>query len=163
MKSPSISILARTYPKIPYCAAIAGFTLIELMIVIAISAGLTSLGIIAGLDTYQRYMFRSDLETTATLLQKARSSAVNNIGSASHGVYLGDPDNLVLFRGPSYGALPAYDLNVGKSNVVSYSDTCPGHEVIFSQLSGATTDCQITLGGIQNAVITINHEGGIDW
>jgi len=130
----------------------------------ALAAILGTMGLIAGVDSYQRYLFRSDLERTASLLQKARSSAMNNMGETSHGMYLGSASNLILFRGVNYGALPAYDLKVEKSKTVTYADTCPGRQIVFSQLSGQTTACQIDItDGPRSATITINHEGGINW
>src|SRR3989344_6646243 len=54
----------------------AGFTLIEILIVVAIISFLGIMGVIVGVDTYQKYIFRSDLDKVAALLQKARSSAM---------------------------------------------------------------------------------------
>ena len=115
MKLPSIL----TPGKIKSLAS--GFTFIEILVGMALVAILGSMGLIAGVDSYQRYLFRSDLETVASLLQKARSSAMNNIGETSHGVYVGDASSLILFRGASYTILPAYDLKVEKSKTVMYT------------------------------------------
>lgn len=140
----------------------SGFSLIEMLVVIALMAALAAIGLIAGLDSYQRYLFRSDLDTAAALLQKARSSALNNIGEASHGVYFGDTGKFVLFRGASYALRnPSYDLPIEKSKVVSASGL---REVVFVPLSGETAGGNIVLSdGARNVAITINNEGGISW
>lgn len=120
------------------------------------------MGLIIGIDSYNRYLFRSDLEKAVSLLQKARSSAINNIGEKSHGVYFSDPAKFVLFRGTSYATRnPSFDLSVEKNKTVTASGLT---EVVFTPLAGATTAGIITLsGGIKNINITINNEGGINW
>lgn len=158
MKPPSTSIL----DKMP--CAVSGFTLMEIIMVIGLITGLGLMGLAAGVDAHQRRLFRADVDALATLLQKARSSAINNVGGASHGVYVCDPANFVLFRGAAYGALRAHDLNVQKSKAVVIT-SCPGmREIVFSALSGAASGGVITASdGVRNTAITINHEGGINW
>jgi prepilin-type N-terminal cleavage/methylation domain-containing protein len=138
----------------------AGFTLIEIIIVSAILVFIGTIGIIAGADAYQRYLFRSDLDTAVALISKARSSAMHSIGETSHGVHFGS-DGFVLFRGASYGDDPAFDLFVEKSKITEVTGAT---EVVFNPPSGESTDTTLTLdNGIQTFVITINSEGGINW
>jgi len=144
----------------------SGFTLIELIIVMGIMGLLATFGIIIGTDTYARYSFHSEAENAVSLLQKARSEAINNIGESSHGVYFADSPNLVLFQGSSYVPGNPEDLKIEKSKTASYSDTCTNNSVVFSQLSGDTTPCTVTVSSANAAaptIITINSEGGIDW
>ena len=139
-----------------------GFTLIETLIVLGLIGMIAVVGIIVGLDTYSRYIFRSDLDKTVSLLQKARSSAINNMYESKHGVYLGDIDSLILFRGTSYDSSSPYNYNVEKSKA-SYADTCSS-VVVFDQLTGNTTNCVITITeGTKVSTITINDQGGINY
>lgn len=140
----------------------SGFTLVEITIVLAIMAGLATIGLIVGVDSYSRYNFHSEKDTVVSMLQKARSAAINNIGESWHGVYFGDSANIILFQGQ--GATKdythrnlAFDFKIEKSTVVSYSGTS---EIVFDQLSGNTSSGTVT---INSANITINNEGGIDW
>lgn len=139
-----------------------GFTLIEIIIVLAIFAGLSVMGLIIGIDAYSRYLFQSDLSKAATLLQKARSSALSNIGETSHGVYFGDPEKFILFRGASFATRDAlFDRPVDKSKAVATTGLT---EIAYTPLSGTTTDGTVVLNdGIRSATIIINHEGLIDW
>lgn len=159
MKSPNISIHDRK--GLP---TQVGFTLIEVLIAAAILTFLAVMGIIVGLDSYQKYLFRSDLDTAAALLSKARSSAVHSIGDTSHGVYFGPdaPDHFVLFRGDSWaGRDSSFDLYVEKSKVTTVTGV---EEVVFNPPSGESSEEMLTLdNGIQSFVITINEEGGLDW
>lgn len=140
----------------------AGFTIIEILIVIGLLTGIFAMGVVTGTDTYQRYIFRAELEKTAALLQKARSSAMANVGESSHGVYFDNvSSNIILFRGTSYATSSPYNLKVEKSKVVSISGPSA---VIFTPLSGTSTAGIITLSdGIRNSLITVNNEGQINW
>src|SRR3989344_1329825 len=126
MKSPNISTPANPFNrkaelKGPPCLTrgtlVNGFTLIETLIVIGLIGFVAVVGVIVGLDTYQRYVFRSDLDKTVALLQKARSSAINNVDEKSYGVYFGDSSepNITLFRGTTYVAGDPYNYSVAKS------------------------------------------------
>lgn len=164
MKSHSTSTLANASYRD------SGFTLIELILVLAIISFVATFGIIAGIDTYARYSFHSDAENAVSMLQKARSEAVNNIGGSPHGVYVGaDSSSLVLFQGASYVTRDqALDLKIEKARTVSYSDTCMDHSVVFVQFSGEAAACTVSISNISSSavaptLVTINSEGGIDW
>ncbi len=142
----------------------SGFTLIETLIVIGIIGFLAVVGIIAGIDTYSRHIFRSDLDKTAALLQKARSSAINNINEKSYGVYLGDADNLILFSGTSYDPSLTFNYKLERSKTATSTNTCAGNQVVFSQLTGNTVGCEIVIkDGDKVATTTINSQGGINY
>ena len=140
-----------------------GFTIIEVLVVIALITAIASVGIVSGIDSYQRYLFRSSIDTATSLLQKARSSAIHNVGETSHGVDFDHvPEKFVLFRGDSYMTRdPSFDLLVDRSKATTLSGLS---EVVFDQLSGETVGGDIILtNGIRTTTITINNEGGINW
>src|SRR5438105_2008049 len=64
----------------------AGFTLIEIIIAIAILAIILTLGLFISFDFYKSYAFRSEKNIIVSVLQKARGQALNNINQARHGV-----------------------------------------------------------------------------
>lgn len=143
-----------------------GFSLIEIIVVLAIIGMIAAFGIIAGIDTYQRYNFRSQADATSALLQKARSESINNIGGRKHGVYFADSDNLILFRTVTdyAGRESGYDFKIEKAKTVTYSYTCGNDQVIFTQLSGQTAACNITLTeGTKSVIVSVNNEGGINY
>ena len=137
------------------------------MVVIAIVGFLATFGIIAGLDTYSRYSFNSEVDNVVAMLQKARSEAINNIGGSKHGVCF-DPvkcaDDIILFAGTTYTP-PAFEFEFEKNKTITYSGAT---EIVFDQLSGnapacSPTPCTVTITGIKPTNITINNEGGIDY
>ena len=162
MKSPNTSI-PDNFPFLPRRLLGGGFTLIETLIVIGIIGFVAVVGVIIGIDTYQRYNIRSDLDRAAVLLQKARSSAINNVSEISHGVYLGDSGAFILFRGINYaGRLPQFDLRIDKNPVVTI--TPPASEIVFAPLSGASSNSTLTVSdGVRSLTIEINNEGRINW
>lgn len=142
-----------------------GFTLIETLIVIGLIGFVAIVGVIVGLDTYQRYIFRSDLDKTAALLQKARSSAINNVDEKSYGVRFDDPNDLVLFRGATYVPGDLYNYRVAKSKTVTYDLTaCPANQVVWTALYGIANVCSIDIkDAIKTSTVSINAQGGINY
>ena len=164
MKLPNISTQDKKKWSTPSVDQ-QGFTLIEVLIAVAILTFLGVMGTIVGLDSYQKYLFRSDLDTATALLSKARSSAIHSIGETSHGVCFADPDKpdyFILFRGTSCtGRDESFDLLVEKSKVTIVTGA---DEVVFSPPSGESTEQTLTLdNSIQTFEIKINKEGGLDW
>lgn len=151
-----------------------GFTLIEILVVIAILTLVLSLSMILSLDDYRGYTFRDERDKVISILEKARSQAINNIcvdpscdDGASHGVHIIN-NTFTEYEGEDWGTRhTAIDevTEIGPSiNVSGISD------VIFSQLSGDATTTPKTISNItlsdvsgHNSVITINTEGNISW
>lgn len=150
--------------RLPSTCIRKGFTFIEVLIVIALIGFLAVMGIIIGLDSFQRYDQRSERDLLVSLLEKARSEAVNNIGEHAHGLHFdpASPANYVLFRGNIFGSAPQYDLSVPRNQAVAVSGLT---DVVFTQLSGTPTVTpvpDIVISGV-NSPVTINAEGGINW
>ncbi len=140
-----------------------GFTLIEILIVMAIVSFIAIIGIIVSIDTYNRYIFRSDLDKTVALLQKARSSAMSNINEKEYGVYLEDSSNLIFFRGSTFDPSDSFNYKVEKSKTATSTNSC-SDEVVFQRLTGKTTACEIVITeGNKVATTTINNQGGINY
>ena len=139
-----------------------GFTLIEIIVVIAILVVVISFGMIVDFSSFSSSTFQNEESKIIALLQKARSRSMSNMFNTTHGVCYIPPD-YVIFRGNTCVAGESIPAN---TNIASNSSTSfPA--VIFSQLTGNTTsatDIIIHLtDGIKGADITINNEGTINW
>lgn len=136
------------------------FTLIEIVVVLAIFSVLILSGLFMSMDTLRGTLHRSERDVVVSLLQKARSRALANMNQSPWGVCYIEPA-YVIFRGTACTAglatnepVPASPANLG-----TFSSP-----IVFSQLSATTTAGTVTL--IQDgrtSVITVNREGTIEW
>lgn len=158
MTSPSIYSQSRLQRK--------GFSLIELLVVLAIFATILSIGFFMSLDSYRSYLFHSEQNTLANILERARSLAMSNSYESPWGVCFDASSQYVLFSGTQYsaGAANTAFIPSQRSTAVSGLPACASGGITFTQLSGTTTPANITV--TQNGhskTITINYEGRIDY
>lgn len=146
-----------------------GFTLIEIVITIAIFSMLLGMGLIMSMETFRGTIYRSEEGTIVSLFERARSRAMNNINQSSWGVCYIAP-NYVIFKGSSCSApavTDSIDANTSVASASNFSSKFP--TVVFTQLSGTTTapvGSPFNLAVTQDSrsdVISINNEGTIIW
>jgi len=140
----------------------AGFTLIELMITIALIAIFGGLGLFVSMDFYRRYSFYADQGALVSILRRAREYSLANIGSVPHGIRITD-DQYILFQGTSYANRDSqYDEPIQKSPSILTQGIS---EIVFTPLSAtSSTSGIITISNsIQSRDIEINSEGRINW
>ncbi len=136
------------------------FTLIEIVVVLAIFSVLILSGLFMSMDTLRGTLHRSERDVVVSLLQKARSRALANMHQSPWGVCYIEP-SYIVFRGtlcapelPTNEPVPASSANPGVFS----------SPIVFSQLSATTTGGTVTL--VQDgrtSVVTVNAEGAIDW
>ncbi|MCI0619907.1 GIY-YIG nuclease family protein [Candidatus Wolfebacteria bacterium] len=134
----------------------AGFTLVEILVVVGLIGFIAALGFMVSIGAFQRYAFASERDLVVSLLQKARSQAMNNVEQLPHGVRAEDGEYVLFADGGSEITFPK-----NTSVDVSPSD----FEVEFDQLSGEVSgDLEINLSRDANSVaIDISTNGRIDW
>lgn len=146
----------------------SGFTLIEVITVMAIFIILASLGLFLSMDFYKSFAFHNERKILVSILQKARSQSLANINQKPHGMYIdyaANPKTYTLFQGSNYASR---DVNQDIVFQASWAVTPLGMtEVVFSQLSGqaSVSGGNLTLRDSihSDAVIFINNEGRIDF
>ncbi len=143
-----------------------GFTLIEIIIVMAILTFIISFGLVMNLSYFKSDIFAAEQSTLVSALQKARGKATSNTYETVHGVCYISP-NYVIFRGrntclPANAADETLSADSNIAALSAFSATFP--TIVFSQLAGTTTATTITLtDGIKSATISVNAEGTINW
>lgn len=151
MKSPSILRHAK------------GFTLIEMIVALAILAAIMGFGLFLSLDYYKSYIFYYEKDLVISILQKARSQSLANINEKKHGVAFDEANKkYILFEGDSLAA-SANKIEYEEAKIVTTSGLT---EVVFDQLTGKATIVpagnDLTLSdGVRSVIISINHEGRI--
>ena len=146
-----------------------GFSLVETLVVIGITAAFAALTLFADVNSFRGDAFRAEVNSLARTLQTARANALNNIDQEKHGVAIRPAgyDGYVLFEGDSYADRNgARDVRVTSSHSVVIASGSPT-EIVFAQLSGSTNyDGNITFTDPNRTItanISINHEGKISW
>lgn len=139
-----------------------GFTLVEILIAMGILAVILSLGYFVSFDFYKNYVLYSEKDILISILRKARSQALNNVGAASHGVYIGS-DSYTIFYGGSFASRNSqYDENIKKAQGITLSGL---NEIVFQSLAATSTASgAVSLNnGRKTFFIDINYEGRINW
>lgn len=155
-----------------------GFTLFEVVVVLAVVAVLSSASLLVGIDSYRAYAYRSDRDLLVTALQHARASAMGNVCRASaestctdgrsYGVRV-DSDAITIFQSGSGASDYAHrDASVDARFEISPNTTITPStvEVVFTQLSGdVASPATITLSepSGRTAAVTVGSEGQIGW
>ncbi len=140
----------------------AGFTLIEVLVVIGLLGLVASLGSAIGFDTLGRSATREERDTLVSLLWSARTRALANMHESAQGVHI-DGGQYVLFEGPSYDISDPDNQMIPRNPAVTISG---GPDIIFTQLSGGVSAGTGTLtmtGPTGMATVEINEAGRIEW
>ena len=134
--------------------------MIELVVVLGLLSFVGAFALFMTMDSYRGYTFRGDRDLGVSVLQKARSQAINNMcfgasctDGKSHGVRV-ESDRLIVFQGGSYATRDAAVDEViypqSKSTVFSGMS-----EVVFAKLSG---EAAVSPSG--NKVVTVQNSAG---
>jgi len=136
---------------------VRGFTLMEIIVVVALFSILTTLGLFMSMETLRGTLSRSEGSVIVSLLQKARSRAMNNIEQSPWGLCYQN-GAYTLFKGLTCAAGEETPANANASTTGLITG------VVFSQLAGTTTPTTVVL--TQNGrtgTTSINYEGTIIW
>ena len=147
-----------------------GFTIIEVLVVLALAVGIGGLALMVSFDTYRASSLRVDQGALISVLQHARALSLHAVclGStctegASHGVAI-QSDTYVIFEGPSYAL----------RNVENDVDVEARAHIVHSGLSEivfASSSARVVMGGDiiltdeigHSSTISIGSEGQIVW
>ena len=143
----------------------SGFTLIEVLVVLGIFGIFLASSLVANLDFYKGYVFRSERNLIVSVLAKARAQSLNNINQAKHGVRL-DAGKYTIFEGKTWDNRAASLDEVIEGNRSLVLTALPGLplDIVFSQLAATTTNAAISISsGGRSVNITINEAGQINW
>ena len=139
----------------------SGFSLLEIIIVIAIVAVVASFGASFSMNSISRSSLLSERDLLVSLLTQARAESLANVNESAHSVYI-DTDSYVLYEGATYDVGNATNRVVPKvsSAAITGIDT-----VTFEQLTAnvASAGIMTVEGDAQSYDIEVNSVGRINW
>lgn len=130
---------------------------------LAITAFFLAIGIFLSADLYKSSLFRADADTIGSVLQRARSRAVNNINESPHGVHVTTSD-YTIFEGITFDSSDPKNEFIPIGSGYSFTPATP-FDIVFEQLSGEADfngDIVIT-NTSKTTTVNINNEGRIDF
>lgn len=139
----------------------AGFTLIEILVVMGTLALLFASSHFINLDSYSRKLLEAEHASLVSVLQKARSRSMNNVFSASHGVHIG-PAEYIIFRKHPFDPTEKTNEEISRNPNIAITGLT---EIPFEELSGepSLTGEIVLNDGIRTKKINIIMGGLIDW
>lgn len=139
-----------------------GFTLIEILITLAIFAVIINLISGINLDSLERNSLQKERSLIVSLLGKARSLAMTNYENSDFG-FCYQSGKYIIFKGDDCGQNNTDEIPANL-NITSNPDTTFPSQIIFKRLSGESNEENIHLeDGAKSLDININHVGRIDW
>lgn len=158
-------------PNTFHPVSIRGFTLMEVIVTIALFSVLLSLGLVLSMDVYRATLFRSTRQVLVSSLTTARGRSLSNMYQTTHGVCYLAP-NFIIFRGTTYGATSGFNETIPGNPAVTLTSTgdffsCgSGTGIVFSQLTATishTGTITVAEQGHSSETITVNSLGTIIW
>lgn len=143
----------------------AGFTIIELLLVIGITLILGAVTVPFSISYYQRYQITNERNLLVALLREARTMSLSGYSSTDHGLYMSSTQ-YTIFEGTSYiGRDQSKDQVFYRETAVSIMGPM---EIRFLNRLGFLPPLifpatYILTSGTNQETITINNVGRIDW
>ena len=138
-----------------------GFSLLEVLISLAIMVILLGVTTPFVLHFYKRYQSSTERNLLVSLFREARTMSLAGHGSANHGVHIAS-GQYTLFEGVNYQTrIEAKDQTFPRNDNISI--TGPS-DLIFTHLTGRTASVSFILtNATKTERIYVNKEGRIDW
>ncbi len=138
------------------------FTLIEVVIVIAIISFIAGFSAVANFQMYGGFNLKNEQNLIVSLLRRARGQAINNVNALPHGLHL-EAGRYMLFQGTDWSSRAAGSDVIFPANA-ALKVSGPG-DFIFLQLSGSATSAgniNIWDGRGKTLTVNVNAEGQIN-
>ena len=139
-----------------------GFTLIELIVVIAVSVVIFGFAFGVGSDFYANQSLIGERDSVLNLLRRVRAKAMSNVNQSDQGLFVATT-TYTVFEGGSYASRNQdFDEAFPRSGGVTISGPA---EIVFTAIEGASnTSGTISIVSSKGqANISVNSEGRITW
>ena len=143
-----------------------GFTLVEILIVIAILGILTGIIINSTLNFRRGAALNTETERVVAILNQARTQTLSSLNDLAYGVYF-TTNTVAIFSGSTYVASSVGEqiFNLDPQVIISNINLDGGQEVGFARLSGRSSASGnlslTTTGGSNQRRVVIIYLAGI--
>lgn len=145
-----------------------GFTLMEVLMVLAMLGFIASATMMFSVGFFQSELLHTEESTLISVLQTARSKAMQNVNGVAHGVAI-DPNGVpefVIFSGSNFSTADVSTVQSISRSANFIIATSAVREIVFSQLSGEVVlpGEIVLIDSMRNSAsttITVNYEGAI--
>jgi len=134
----------------------SGFTLIETMMVVAITAVASTVSLFSFSDYGSTEALSKDQGRIVSVLEKARAMTLDSLNSSQYGVHFGT-STVTIFPGAAYSSSNASNIVTELNSKVIISDIKlygDGPDVVFNRLSGETNQFGTTTISLASATST---------
>lgn len=114
-----------------------GLTMIEIMVAVTILFGISAISASSFINWRNSKNIEAGTDIVLSVLKEARNLSVNGKGGDSYGVYFGETDKAILFRGVSYSP-PLVVSTTSLPLNISISTSTLGETITFKKFSGNT-------------------------
>ncbi len=145
-----------------------GFTMVELLIVIAIVAMFATTALPFTINFFQRQVAHEEAKIMVSILRQSQSKAMKESNESKWGIYL-KSNSFILFKGSSYEQRdPVYDRKFNASIGVRFEpvDLPDPLEIVFEKGTGRPSISEIEIKVIsreESQKININSQGKIEY
>lgn len=138
-----------------------GFTLIEIIFVMALWSSLLGLGLVISFDSYRGHLFQNETQLVLNYLYYARALSIANVNGSGYGVQLTD-SKVILFSGTQNNQNQTSNIVMEDLVTIGSSES---KSTVFSALTGQSASPVVfNLGlGPRFREVRVNSEGGIIW
>jgi len=139
-----------------------GFSLIEIIIVLAIFVLISSVGLFFSFDHLRSQNFVSETRLLVRLLENVRQKSLMNENQNPHGLFLWE-NSFVLFEGKKFNLDSETNLFFDRNLAIDIETNFSESQIIFKNISGGldTSGNFLLSDGVRNREISVNQEGSI--
>ena len=146
-----------------------GFTLVEMLVVVAVVATVAALGFSAFYSTNVAQALEKDTARVVASIERARSLTLSSSAHRQYGVHV-EANKVTIFPGASYSSGNVenqLELLTTPVNISSYALSGGGSDIVFDRLTGKTNNAgTITVSLISSStvlhIITVRSTGLVE-
>ncbi len=148
--------------KSPNTCSGRGFTLVELLLTIALLSIIAGAGLVMQFSSLSRMQLENERDLVVALLVSERAKALANINQEPHGIHITESD-FILFEGDSFNSTDPLNTVIARNTHITVTPVPV--TLVFEPLSAnfSGPDTLMLSNAERSYTIELNQTGRIDW